>query len=52
MPNPTQNDQEPVVLKPVEARQGLLGRPVLVVLVVSISLAIAAMIFSGIVSLR
>ena len=39
----TQNDRnERVELSPVEARQGLLGRPVLVVLVVALILAMLA----------
>lgn len=35
------NDRDNVVLTPVEARQGSLGRPVLIVLVVGLLLALA-----------
>jgi hypothetical protein len=43
----SENDGDPTVLKPVEARQGLLGRPVLVVLIVSTILAVIAMFLTG-----
>lgn len=39
--------QERVVETPVAARQGFLGKPVLMVLVISIVLAIAAGLFLG-----
>lgn len=37
-----ETEQEPVVLTPTEARQGMLGRPVLVVLVAGLALAMIA----------
>jgi hypothetical protein len=43
------NPEKPTVLRPVEARAGRLGRPVLIVLVVSTILAILGMWFSGLV---
>lgn len=36
------NEREPVVLTPTEARQGMLGRPVLMVLVAGLALAMIA----------
>jgi hypothetical protein len=49
MAQPNSNPEKPTVLRPVEARAGRLGRPVLVVLVVSMILAILGMWFSGLV---
>jgi hypothetical protein len=40
------NDGEQIVETAVEARSGFLGRPVLLVLIVSVALAIAFMAFS------
>jgi hypothetical protein len=41
-----EKDKEQIVETAVEARGGLLGRPVLLVLIVSVALAVAFMIFS------
>jgi hypothetical protein len=43
--------EEEIVLTPVEARQGRLGRPVLIVLVVSTLLTIGALFAAGVITL-
>jgi hypothetical protein len=51
VPQQQDHDEKPVVLEPVEARQGFLGRPVLIVLIVSTVLAAIGLLFSGLVTL-
>ena len=45
------SSEAPVIETPSEARQGFLGRPVLLVLVVSLLLAVIAGLFVGIIRL-
>ncbi len=52
MPNPNQSDDEQVVLAPEKARQGFMGKRVLLILAVSLMLAVVAMLLSGVISGR
>jgi hypothetical protein len=50
MTDPRIHEEDESVIEPTKARQGLLGRSVLAVLIVSITFAVGAMLVSGFIS--